>query len=244
MNPGSGSTMPMLVSAGSVRMAATSPWASARLDRGEVVPRGRAGREVERHRGSDVAGRGTAPCRPARGWRRSRRPSRGSSSRTRGSSAAGREPGQAHRPAVGVGRRQREAPQRHPEPGGQLGPDPLRVRGGKHRRDAAEVAHTGAPPPRRSGGGVPGHRPGVAEREVDVGVAVDVGDPVAAGVVEVEREAACPLVHPGHRHAAEEVAALREQFAAAGVGLRRSAACSAAMRSVRRERSIGGMRAR
>ena len=30
MNPGSGSTMPMLVRAGSVRMAATSPWASSR----------------------------------------------------------------------------------------------------------------------------------------------------------------------------------------------------------------------
>ena len=29
MNPGSGSTMPMFVSAGSVRIAATSPWARA-----------------------------------------------------------------------------------------------------------------------------------------------------------------------------------------------------------------------
>ena len=50
-----------------------------------------------------------------------------------------------------------------------------------------------------------GHGPGVAEREVDVGVAVDVGDPAAAGLGEEHREAAGPLGHPGHGHAADQV---------------------------------------
>ena len=36
------------------------------------------------------------------------------------------------------------------------------------------------------GQGVPGHGAGVAEGEVDVGVAVDIGDAVALGLVEVE----------------------------------------------------------
>jgi len=67
---------------------------------------------------------------------------------------------------------------------------------------------------------VAGHRTGVAEREVDVGVPVHVGDPVAPCVVEVEREATAPLVHPGHRHLAEQVGALLEQLAAARVALR------------------------
>ena len=65
---------------------------------------------------------------------------------------------------------------------------------------------------------VTGHRAGVAQREVDVLVAVDVGDPVAVRAVEVEREAAAPLGHPRHRHAAEQVPGGVEQRPATGVG--------------------------
>ena len=65
---------------------------------------------------------------------------------------------------------------------------------------------------------VAGHRAGVAEREVDVLVAVDVGDAVAARLVEVEREAAAPLGHPRHRHPAEQVPGTLEEGAGAGVG--------------------------
>jgi hypothetical protein len=52
---------------------------------------------------------------------------------------------------------------------------------------------------------VAGHGTGVTETEVDVLVAVDVGEAGAGGPVDVHREAAGGLVHPGHRHAAEKV---------------------------------------
>ena len=51
---------------------------------------------------------------------------------------------------------------------------------------------------------VPGHRRGVAQREVDVDVAVHVLDPRAVGGGGVDGVAADPLGHPGHRHAADE----------------------------------------
>jgi hypothetical protein len=56
------------------------------------------------------------------------------------------------------------------------------------------------------------HRARVAEREVDVLAAVDVAHARAPGLVEIERERPGRLVHPGHRHAAEQVGA------AGGVG--------------------------
>jgi hypothetical protein len=59
---------------------------------------------------------------------------------------------------------------------------------------------------------VAGHRRGVAQAEVDVLVAVDVGEPGAAGTVGIDRVAGGVLVHPRHRHPAEQVA---------GVGVRR-----------------------
>ena len=57
--------------------------------------------------------------------------------------------------------------------------------------------------------GVPGHRAGVAEGEVDVLVPVDVPHAIAVRAVEVDREGARFLVHPRHRHAAEEVLGVR-----------------------------------
>jgi hypothetical protein len=49
------------------------------------------------------------------------------------------------------------------------------------------------------------HCAGVAEREVDVGVAVEVGHARVLRVIEIERETARSQVHPGHRDAAEQV---------------------------------------
>jgi hypothetical protein len=51
---------------------------------------------------------------------------------------------------------------------------------------------------------VPGHRARVAEAEVDVLVAVDVGEARALGVRREDREAARPADHPVHRDAAEQ----------------------------------------
>ena len=187
------------------------------LHRLQVVPRRDARGEVEGHGRGDVARAGD---RPAVG------PGHGEGLVDRAVVAvrehqhlgsSGREPGQAHRPPVGVRRRQREAPQRQPEPAGELGTHPLGVLGGQHRRDPAELDGPARHRRQRRGGGVTGHRAGVPEGEVDVGVPVHVGDPVAPGVVEVEGEAAGPHVHPRHRHPAEEVGGLREQLPAAGM---------------------------
>ncbi len=185
------------------------------LDRRQVVPRRGAGGEVERDGGSDVAG-------PRLGLAVRPRQREGLVDRAvvavgedEDLRLPGREAGQPHRPPVRVGRGEREAPQRHTEAPRQLGADPLGVLRRQHRRDAPELSH----PPGDGLDGRPGrvarHGPGVAQREVDVRVAVDVGDPVARRPVEVEREAAGPLVHPGHRHPAEEVGALLEERAAA-----------------------------
>ena len=56
--------------------------------------------------------------------------------------------------------------------------------------------------------------------EVDVVVAVDVGDAGAPRArVEVEREAAGALVHPRHRHPAEQVLGGRERLGGQGISL-------------------------
>ena len=239
MKPGSGSTMPMLVSAGSVRMAATSPWASASSTAARsfhVTDR------VVRSRST-----GGRRCRAA--LRCAVRPGQGEGlvdgavvavREDQHLGSTGGQPGQPDRPAVGVGGAQGEGPERQAEPARQLGAHPLRVLGGEHRRDAAELAHPAAHRGDGGGGGVAGHGPGVAEREVDVGVAVHIGDPVAPGVVEVEREPAGPHVHPRHRHPAEEVARLLKRARLRG-WLSVYAACSASRRVASRVRSRDAM---
>jgi hypothetical protein len=71
---------------------------------------------------------------------------------------------------------------------------------------------------------VPGHRRRVGEAQVDVLVTVGVAHPGAPGGDRLDREAAGPLGHPAHRHAAEERAprpreALPRGGAVAGEGL-------------------------
>ncbi len=123
----------------------------------------------------------------------------------------GRQPGEAQRPTVGVGRRQRERPQRQPEAPGQLGADPLCVGGGKHRRGAAEAVEALGDSVEHRLRAVARHRAGVAEGEVDVLAPIHVHDPVPAGPLEVQREPAAPLGHPRHRHPAEQVVRRAEE---------------------------------
>ena len=88
---------------------------------------------------------------------------------------AGDRAGQPDRPAVGVGGGEREAPQRHAEAAGQLARRPTAASlGRQHRGEAASpAARRDRRDDRRRR--VAGHGAGVAEREVDVVVAVDVG---------------------------------------------------------------------
>ena len=204
--PGSGRTMPMLVRAGSVMTHGDLLVGQGRLHGREVVPLDGPGGGRRIHRGTDVPG-SRRPCgRRGRAPRRSRRRCRGSCRRS--TPRAGRP----------VTRRARRSAQRlasvaerakdqrgSPKRARQLAGHPRRVLGGEHGRDAAEVLHSVSHG--RHGGRrrVTRHRTRVAEREVDVGVAVEVGDAAARGLGEEDREAAGPLGHPRHRHAADQV---------------------------------------
>ena len=116
---------------------------------------------------------------------------------------AGHVAAHADHPAVRVRGRERELPVREPEATRQLGADPRGVRGREHRRDALDLSHRAHRRLRR----VARHRTGVAKAEVGVLVAVHVHDRGSAGALLVDREAARPHRHPGHRHAAQEVPA-------------------------------------
>ena len=110
--------------------------------------------------------------------------------------------GKADREAVRIRGRQRELPGRQPEPPLELLAGPDGVLGREHVRDAAaELALDGGD---RRSGAVAGHRPGVAEAEIDVLVAVDAGEPGAGGFLDEQGERAGPADHPVHRDAVEE----------------------------------------
>jgi hypothetical protein len=113
-------------------------------------------------------------------------------------------PAQAQCPAVGVGGGQREAPQRHAEAAAELLAHPRGVFGRQHQRRAALLAQPPLDRRDRRRRRVPGHRARVAEREVDVAVAVDVLDRRSVRGRGVDRMTAGPLGHPGHRHAADQ----------------------------------------
>ena len=151
---------------------------------------------------------------------------------------AGQVPGEAQHEPVGVGRRHRQLPGRHPEATGQLLTDPGRVRRGQHRGDA----RGGLPqrPPRATWGSAwPVMAPVSPEAEVDVLDAVDVGQPRPGRRREEDREGAGPAGHPGHRHPGQQVPPSPSRPARRS-GVRRSTNCcsSAARRSARRWRSI------
>ena len=191
----------MLVIAGSARTQATSPSASARVERFDVVPLDRLRRFRQVNRRADVVGaraglavdldreRLVDGAVVAPGVDEDLRP-------------AGDRPGEADHGAVGVGGGQRELPVGEAKAASELLADPARVLGGEHQGDAADCL--GGDRLGRCGGRMPGHRAGVAQAEVDVGVVVHVGEVGARRLGHEHRVRAGPLRHPRHRHAGKE----------------------------------------
>ena len=201
--PGSGRTMPMLVSAGSASTHATCSSASSRSTASTSLNSHTRVVTVGIDRGPDVARRRPRPAAVEGDERLVDRPvvAVAEDEHVRALREGATEP---QRPAVRVGRGQREAPLRHAEAPGELLAHPGGVLGGQHQGGAAlfgEAAlHRGDGRRRR----VPGHGRGVAQREVDVDLAVDVLDGRAAGRGGVDGVAARPFGHPGHGHAADQ----------------------------------------
>ena len=81
------------------------------------------------------------------------------------------------------------------------------------------------------------HRAGVAETEIDVGVAVDVFELDAARLADEQRMRRAPVAHPVHRHAVQPMcrARLREPR---GFGVRRGEASSRSRAARRRNASL------
>ncbi|ABA52578.1 hypothetical protein BURPS1710b_A1291 [Burkholderia pseudomallei 1710b] len=109
----------------------------------------------------------------------------------------------AQHEAVRVARAQRELPVRQPEAARELRRDPRGVLARQHRRVAArrllgERACDGL-------GRVAEHRARVAQAEVGVAMAVDVGEMRAARVIDIERERRRPVAHPVQRHAEQQM---------------------------------------
>ena len=150
--------------------------------------------------------------------------------------AAGNFARQADGEAVGVGGGDGELPVRKAEAAGQLLAYPNRIFGREHEREAE--------PSLRAygfdggGRGMSGHRPGVAEAEVQIAVPVDVGEvPAVAGRGE-QRKPAGPPLHPLHGHAAEQGAAGPGGSSASERGCAsRKRRSSSASRTPRRPRS-------
>jgi hypothetical protein len=207
----------MLVRAGSISRTATSRW-ERRFEGGQVVVGDDPGGLGRVDRRAHVALARRRPGRRGPGSRSSRRPSRDSRSRGRAIfGPAGDHPGEPDREAVGVGRGEGELPVLQAEPALELLAAPHRVLGREHVGDAPAV-DLALDRGDRGRCAVAGHRPGVTEAEVDVLVAVDVGEMGAGGGLDEDREAAGPLDHPVHRHAREErVGGALEEGERAGV---------------------------
>ena len=110
-----------------------------------------------------------------------------------------REP---EREPVRVGCARRDLPERQPESASELLTDGRRVLGREHERDATLrlLRDHGD----RGCRGVPGHRAGIAQTEVDVLVPVDVDDPRSRCHGRKDGEPPGPAGHPVHRHATEQ----------------------------------------
>ena len=200
-NPGSGCTIPMFVSAGSASTQATSPCASAASSAGRslnsttrVVSEGFTG-------GPRLPLRG--PTTPSR-ERRERLVDRAVVAPVEDQDLRPLRhvPRQADGEAVGVGRRERRLPEGQAEPARELFADPDRVLGRQHERDAAPRALGDRRD--RGRGRVAGHRAGVAEAEVQVAPAVDVGEAGAGRFLDEDREscrASAPSSSSGRRRA-------------------------------------------
>ena len=116
---------------------------------------------------------------------------------------AGEIPRDPQDEAVGVRGGESQLPQRQPEAALELAGHPDGVRGGHHGGDTVPGPlgqHVG-----HKGEGMAGHGPGIAQSEVDVLVAVDVGDAGAFCGLHEHGETSGPTGHPRHGHAGEEV---------------------------------------
>ena len=115
---------------------------------------------------------------------------------------AGDVTGEADREPVRVGGRERELPARQPEAPRQLVADSDCVLAREHERDPAARLFLDRADGRP--GRVPGHRPRVAEAEVDVLEPVGVAKACTLRFDGEDGEATRPAHHPVHRHAAEQ----------------------------------------
>ena len=197
--------MPMLVSAGSMSTAATSPRASAASSAGTSLNGTTTVVCVERHGRADVA----APRRPRRrrrrGSRRPRRRCRGSSGRcTRILRPAGHLARVADEAAVGVGRRERELPARHAEALGQQSRRrPRHPRSGSMKVEplasCSEIARTDA------AGACPHIAPVSPRHRSTWSMPSTHAKCAPDAALDVDRPRARPLRHPQHRHAVGHV---------------------------------------
>ncbi len=102
--------------------------------------------------------------------------------------------------AVGIGGGEGKLPVGQTKAALQLLPHPDDILIGQHQRDPfADLLLDGFDRGIRT---VTGHGAGIAEAEVDVGIAVHVGEVGAFGFLHKDRERARPADHPQHRHAA------------------------------------------
>ena len=155
--------MPMLVSAGSISTAATSPCASSRSSPARSLNSATRLVSVTSHGRADVAGRETPLAVGADHDQRLVDAAVVAVAVDQDLRPAGQRAHQPDRPAVGVGGGQREAPPGQAEPPRQLRAHPRGVLGRHHRGEAA--ASRDLPGHRVDHGlrRVPGHRAGVAE---------------------------------------------------------------------------------
>ena len=126
-----------------------------------------------------------------------------------------REP---QRKPIGVGRRQRELPDRKTKAAGEFLADERSVLGGEHGRHAALELRGDRGDGRR--GPMPGHRAGITQAQVDVVVPIGATKVGAFRFLDNDGEAARPLRHPVHRHATQQrMAGALEQASGARVRL-------------------------
>ena len=115
---------------------------------------------------------------------------------------AGDRTGKTQSETICVGGAQGELPLGKPEAPRQLARHPRCVGGWQHHGGATR--HLMSDCLRHFGVRMAGHRPRVAQTQVDVFVAVDVGEARALCRVEHDRERPGPAAHPRHRHARHE----------------------------------------
>ena len=109
---------------------------------------------------------------------------------------------ESDRESVGIGSGERELPDGEPEAPGELFADPERVLRRQHEGESASCLFLDRSNDGRRG--MPHHRPGITEAEIEIPVSVHVGQVRALGAFGKDRETAGPSAHPVHRHAAEQ----------------------------------------